>query len=169
MSTYLLSCRLLKFKHAYRLDGDCFMFWFFSRLSPERLQETTICCCSAGIISYNVKVLPVLTDWWNKVECVQIKTENVLLWNQTPQQWSSLFVTTLMNMATFQNQKQLNSRNKPIDYTQHMKPWLPLRHAPCLVFYTPRTLCWNTECLTCTQPQTNSEWPYFYYRSVLNW
>lgn len=160
MRTYLLSCRLLKFKHEYRLDRDCFMFWFlfFQKGYKKRVQ----------LGSY-VNVLHVLTDWWNKVECVQIKTENVLLWNKTPQQWSSLFVTTLMNMATFQNQKQLNSRNKPIDYTQHMKPWLPLRHAPCLVFYTPRTLCWNTECLTCIQPRTNSEWPYFYYRSVLNW
>lgn len=161
MSTYLLSCGLLKFKHEYRL------LYVLIFIFPDRLQETIVSCCSAGIISYNVNVLRVLTDWWNKVECVQIKTENVLLWNKTPQQWSSLFVTTLMNMATFQNQKQLNSRNKPIDYTQHMKPWLPLRHAPCLVFYTPRTLCWNTECLTCTQPQTNSD--LFYYRSVLNW
>lgn len=168
MSTYLLSCRLLKFKHAYRLDGDCFVLIFFSRLSPERLQETSV-CCSAGIISYNVNVLPVLTDWWNKVECVQIKTENVLLWNKTPQQWSSLFVTTLMNMATFQNQKQVKFKKQTNRlYTAHETL---ITSKACSLFsllHPSNSVLKHWVSHVYTAP-TNSEWPYFYYRSVLNW
>lgn len=60
-----------------------------------------------------------------------------------------------MNMATFQNQKQVKFKKQTNRlYTAHET--LITSKACSLfsfVFYTPRTLCWNTECLTCTQPQ----------------